>query len=346
MMYVYCFARHLRVPMRGSKGSFVIKGPVNPRIALLLCGPSSRVAMGRRPTGSPEAQWQIRAGMTLVELLVVVGIISVLGAMLMPVLGRGRSQAHAIICVSNLRQLYLANTMYARENNGHYVRAAPDINEGYGGRVRWHGVRNTPDGESDFDPKRGPLFEYLPDARVKECPVFFEFRTREEISQAFESGTGGYGYNMRYVGATHHIYDWEEAPETAIRASRIEDPSRTIMFADAALPVEEGLIEYGFLEAPHFVTPDNPQGNEDWGYASPSLHFRHYGRVNVVWCDGHVTCEKKDWAPDTNFYGANNHRSKVGWFGPKNNYYFDVGSKDNYLIVTKEKPDEEGAGIK
>lgn len=272
-----------------------------------------------------------RTGMTLVEVVVVVSILGVLSAMLLPALGRARQQAHSMVCVNNLRQLFMANTMYARENNDRYVRAAPDINEGFGGRVRWHGVRKTTDGESDFDPTLGPLAEYLADSRVQECPVFIEFKRRDQISNAFESGTGGYGYNSHYVGGSYHRRDWEDAPKLAARASGIFAPSETIMFADAAMPLKDGLIEYGFIEAPHFATPEHPFGNPDFGLASPSIHFRHYDRANVMWCDGHASCEKWEWAPRTNIFKGNNFRWNVGWFGPKNNYYFAIGRRDRYV---------------
>jgi prepilin-type N-terminal cleavage/methylation domain-containing protein/prepilin-type processing-associated H-X9-DG protein len=58
-------------------------------------------------------------GFTLVELLVVIGIIAVLVAILMPALHRARDQAQAINCRSNLRQLTLAVLMYVNENHGY-----------------------------------------------------------------------------------------------------------------------------------------------------------------------------------------------------------------------------------
>lgn len=267
-------------------------------------------------------------GFTLVELLVVVAIVAILASLLLPALGRARQQARSTECVNNLRQLYLANTMYAAEHDGFFVPAASDLDGPSGGLIRWHGARTAPD--APFDGKQGPLAEYLVESRVKECPVFFEFREDGDVDNAFESGTGGYGYNNAYVGGRFHIKEFPDSLRSGNRDVRIQRPGTTIMFADAALPQPGHLIEYGFLEPPHFVDPENPQGNAAFGFSSPSLHFRHYGRVNVVWCDGHISSEKWEWAPETNIYGAKNSRWSVGWFGPKNNFFFDAGGKVGY----------------
>ena len=59
-----------------------------------------------------------KTAFTLVELLVVIGIISILVAMLLPALNAAREAAKTVACASNMRQVAMAAHMYSAENNG------------------------------------------------------------------------------------------------------------------------------------------------------------------------------------------------------------------------------------
>ncbi len=75
-----------------------------------------------------------RGGFTLVELLVVIGIIAVLVGMLMPALSRVRKQAGMVACSSNLHQIGMAWTMYLGDSHGRFPQLTANLQWFYGGR--------------------------------------------------------------------------------------------------------------------------------------------------------------------------------------------------------------------
>jgi len=266
-----------------------------------------------------------REAFTLIELLVVISIVALLTAILMPVLGAARSGSRALVCKSNLRQLLIANIGYATESDGFYVPAASDMWDN-AGLHRWHGKRDALD--EPFDPLRGPLIGYLADGRVKECPLKVEFVKGQDWDTNFEQGGGGYGYNMTYIGsritqsAAGSVQAWKDSYAMTARITEITAPAMTLMFADTAMANDQQLlIEYSFAEPPFTVYDGLPVTEF---YMSPSIHFRHRGRANVGWADGHIEPQQMAGSSKKNVYDAKSCDFKLGWFEPLDNTLFDL----------------------
>ena len=270
--------------------------------------PAGAVASPRQPPSR-------RTGFTLLELLLVIAIIGVLAALLLPALSQARESGRQAACLSNLRQLYLANLAYAADR-GSYAPAAPDI---WGDNLtRWYGTR--PNTGVPFDSRTGPLSPYLGESQaIRACPSMGTWNFFTGRNVAFEAGCGGYGYNYLGVGSRSYCIGYTEfACQLGMRPEDISRPSTTIMFCDTAFPQYSGgqtrLIEYSFAEPNRFLSASGVM----YGQPSPSIHFRHRNRANIVWCDGHATAEVM-----TRSSGSASQRFLVGWFGDQiNNYYF------------------------
>jgi prepilin-type processing-associated H-X9-DG protein len=250
------------------------------------------------------------AAFTLLELLVVIAIIMLLAGLLLPALGSAQERARQSSCANNLRQLHLANTLYAMDYNS-YVPASVDM---IGANLqRWHGARTS--GSKPFDGAKGPLARYLgKDHAVRECPSMRRYVQDITGANAFEAACGGYGYNANGVGSRFFTAGYSrQSAARGMDPADIRDPARTIMFCDSAFPQPYNspayLIEYSFAES--FTSATGSPGQ-------PSIHFRHNDRANVVWCDGHVSSEKM-----TVSYSQAFDKFKVGWFGEPNNDLFD-----------------------
>ena len=68
----------------------------------------------------PVQSGGVRLGFTLMELLVVIGIVATLASFLMTALGRAQKKAQQAVCLSNLKQIGMAFTIYLNDNRDHF----------------------------------------------------------------------------------------------------------------------------------------------------------------------------------------------------------------------------------
>ncbi|MFN7139301.1 MAG: cysteine-rich CWC family protein [Limisphaerales bacterium] len=216
-----------------------------------------------------------KRGFTLVELLVVIAIVALLASLFLPALSRSKAAAQRTRCVSNLRQLGLAGQMYWDDNQGRsfIYRVPGSLN---GGVLYWFGwIQNGAEGQREFDARQGVLYSYLLGRGVEVCP---SLNYNDPLFKLKANGAAyGYGYNLNLSHST---------TQPPVNVHRLKNAAQTVFLADAA--------QINTFQAP--ASPLNPL-LEEFYYVSTNAsertaHFRHQGKANAVFADGHVSQEK------------------------------------------------------
>lgn len=232
-----------------------------------------------------------RKAFTLVELLVVIGIITILIALLLPTLNKARQAALSTACLSNLRQMTIAAAAYVAENHGSYPPA------------QWNNAPAVPLVQQGWDFNRsggvitpGLLWGGQVDVRIQQCPAY------EGPANAPGDPYTGYNYNTSYIGRGKG----EGAPA---RATQVRHPSETALFGDG----QWALGANKYMRSPLPSPTEDPivYGPGSAAKAAGTQGYRHNGRTNVAFCDGHAESvadrqTAPGVAPGTGFLSADN----------------------------------------
>jgi prepilin-type processing-associated H-X9-DG protein/prepilin-type N-terminal cleavage/methylation domain-containing protein len=239
-----------------------------------------------------------RRAFTLVELLVVIGIIALLIGLLLPALSNARQSAIRVSCLSSLRQMGIEAQAYVNDNQGHYPSAqftSADFTTFYCWDLTTIYAPGLP-----AQAVPGLLWRSRDPMKIQQCPAF------EGKSNWGVDPYTGFNYNTSYIG-----HGQGEAMEAPAKATSIRLTSKTALFGDGQYA--NGADK--FMRAPY----PNPGDATFTGRWSGTQGFRHQGKTNVAFCDGHA--ESLGQRFTANADGAANVAPGTGFLSADNSLY-------------------------
>jgi len=257
-------------------------------------------------------EWKREAEFTLIELLVVIAIIAILAGMLLPALNAAKSKAKAIQCNSNLKQIGIIVNEYADAYQEYfpwgYVSDTGNLRDLLG-MMQWPrqlldaGLINRHKATANVAVSEA-MIPYLSIGTpgtpqgVWKCPE----------APACITTTAYYDYMTQYGESTAFQARWVNGNVWLLRRSSFpfllnnvrRDPSSFYMFADndAAANIKTSFYDTLYINSLPSIATGTP---------ALTMGYRHRGRCNILFVDGHSNDrawsgipDKSNWKPDEN----------------------------------------------
>lgn len=229
--------------------------------------PIRRVRGARWPFATSALRFR---GLTLIEVLAVIGVIALLLGVLLPVLSHAGEAGRSANCKSNLRQLAVAAQLYAQTYKVYPPAVRYDNTGGVFRTIAWDYEH------AGNDVKPGAIWQFMSTdgGKVHQCPSFHGPSTFGGDPHT------GYNYNTTYIGGEMKfpLTDWKKM-RWGIPVAMHRHPATTAVFGEGGW--KNGANK--FMRAPSNAVEHNINAVYSGGQA-----FRHRKATNVSYLDGHV----------------------------------------------------------
>ncbi|MBO7328821.1 MAG: prepilin-type N-terminal cleavage/methylation domain-containing protein [Lentisphaeria bacterium] len=219
---------------------------------------------------------KIHAHFTLIELLVVIAIIAILAGMLLPALNSARQRAVGISCLGNLKQLGMIFRFYADDQKGWICPSYPTSGS-MADKITWI-VRFTNAGYFEQKTSGYPAPLNCPEPWLKKDNGQYGLRTNGQATSDSLNMGGTKPYRLSPTGVSSF---WDSFSEMILSGDTLHRDGTNVG---------------------HYRFDDNNAAQQGGGLP----HFRHNGRMNVLYGDGHGESIGIQQLQDS-------RRSQTGW---------------------------------